>query len=228
MVDRDFDRLVLRTSMRPLATGALSLFYALAVMACLLLGALLVFWQLNRTAQTLALVNALFVFPYPWLKRFFNFPQLYLGLIFNGGVWVGFAQLGSFSYGVLIPLCLLYGSGIAWTLIYDTIYALQDVQDDEKIGLLSTALFFERRPRFFLLSCTLALLGLLWLLGWYYGFGIVYKSGLLISAVFLGVASLIAQKMALSNLSRLFSLCQLVGWLITLTLLIGFWMLRSP
>lgn len=74
------------------------------------------------------------------MKRFFPYPQLFLGLTFNWGAWMGWAAVhGSMDYSVITPL---YGAGVTWTLVYDTIYAHQDKQDDAKLGLQSTALTF--------------------------------------------------------------------------------------
>jgi 4-hydroxybenzoate polyprenyltransferase len=79
-------------------------------------------------------------FVYPAMKRFFPYPQLVLGLTFNWGAWMGWAALnGSMDYSIVAPL---YGSGVTWTLVYDTIYAHQDKEDDRKLNLHSTALTF--------------------------------------------------------------------------------------
>ena len=74
------------------------------------------------------------------MKRFFPYPQLFLGLTFNWGAWMGWAAVhGSMDWSLAAPL---YGSGVTWTLVYDTIYAHQDKEDDSKLGLQSTALTF--------------------------------------------------------------------------------------
>ena len=81
-----------------------------------------------------------FVFLYPTAKRWTKYPQLFLGVTFNWGVFMGWAaNEGSVDLGVLMPM---YVAGVCWTMIYDTIYAHQDKKDDEKLGLKSTALTF--------------------------------------------------------------------------------------
>lgn len=78
------------------------------------------------------------------MKRFFPYPQLFLGLTFNWGAWMGWAAVhGSMDYNVITPL---YGAGVTWTLVYDTIYAHQDKEDDHKLGLQSTAISFGSNP----------------------------------------------------------------------------------
>lgn len=94
------------------------------------------------------------------MKRFFPYPQLFLGLTFNWGAWVGWAAThGSIDYSIIFPL---YTSGVTWTLVYDTLYAHQDKQDDEALGLYSTALTFGPEPRT-LLHILAATTGLQWL-----------------------------------------------------------------
>lgn len=140
--DRDIDLRVARTASRPLASGDVTPRQAIAFLAVQLSAGLAVLLSLPNTlycfqwgAASLPLVCS-----YPAMKRFFPFPQLVLGLTFNWGAWMGWAAVhGSMDYSIIGPL---YGSGVTWTLVYDTIYAHQDKHDDEKLGLMSTALTF--------------------------------------------------------------------------------------
>ena len=142
MWDRRFDAQVSRTASRPLASGDVSLPQAWAFLAAQLSAGLAVLVSLPHTwycfqwgAASLPLVAA-----YPAMKRFFPYPQFVLGLTFNWGAWMGWAAVhGSMDYTIIAPL---YGSGVAWTLVYDTIYAHQDKLDDAKLSLQSTALTF--------------------------------------------------------------------------------------
>lgn len=164
--DRDIDAKVTRTSTRPLASGALSASQAVAFLAAQLSAGLAVLVSLPHTwycfqwgAASLPLVAA-----YPAMKRFFRYPQLVLGLTFNWGAWMGYAAVhGSMDYSLIAPL---YGSGVTWTLVYDTLYAHQDKADDAKLGLQSTAITFgesERQQRAILYSLsTLTWLQWLW------------------------------------------------------------------
>jgi 4-hydroxybenzoate polyprenyltransferase len=141
LADRDFDRRVARTATRPLASGAVSPVAALAMMAVLSLIGLLVLVQFNPFTIGLGIASLALVAVYPFAKRFTYWPQAVLGLAFNWGALVGWSAV---TGGLALPAVLLYAAGIAWTLGYDTIYAHQDKEDDERIGVKSTALKFGR------------------------------------------------------------------------------------
>lgn len=136
IVDRDLDASVERTRDRPLASGAVSLKAAWALLGGLSLLGLVVLLQLGGFAQVVALSSLLLVAGYPFMKRITWWPQAWLGLTFNWGALVGFAAIA----GGLPPAALvLYGAGVFWTLGYDTIYALQDIEDDALAGIKSSA-----------------------------------------------------------------------------------------
>lgn len=136
IVDRDLDASVERTRDRPLASGTVSLKAAWALLAGLSLIGLVVLLQLGGFAQGVALGSLLLVAGYPFMKRITWWPQAWLGLTFNWGALVGFAAVS----GSLPPAALaLYAAGLFWTLGYDTIYALQDVEDDALAGIKSSA-----------------------------------------------------------------------------------------
>ncbi|GKY97074.1 hypothetical protein MPSEU_000665900 [Mayamaea pseudoterrestris] len=140
--DRNVDKHVERTSSRPLASGQVTIPQAIAFLGVQLTAGLGILLSLPHTwycfqwgAASLPLVVA-----YPLMKRFFAYPQLVLGLTFNWGAFMGWAATyGSMDYSIILPL---YGSGVTWTLVYDTIYAHQDKADDAKLGLHTTALSF--------------------------------------------------------------------------------------
>lgn len=140
--DCNFDRYVERTKTRPLASRELSKTHAVFVLIALLLCGLGVFMLLNPTAKILSLIAFAIAVIYPLTKRFFSFPQLILGLAFNSGVLIAIAQLKPDMLFTPAPW-ILYLAGIFWTLYYDTLYAVQDMNDDVKLGLHSTALFFQ-------------------------------------------------------------------------------------
>jgi 4-hydroxybenzoate polyprenyltransferase len=136
IVDRDLDRRVERTRLRPLASGRVSLRSAWVLIALLALIGFLVLTQLNRTAALVALVSIAPVAAYPFMKRITWWPQAWLGLVFSWGALVGWpAVTGSLSG---TPLLLWFGS-IAWVIGYDTLYAIQDVEDDALVGVKSSA-----------------------------------------------------------------------------------------
>jgi 4-hydroxybenzoate polyprenyltransferase len=144
ITDRDIDAKVARTRSRPIPSGAVSVRAALAFMALLALTGLLVLLQFNRFTVVLGIASLAVVAVYPFMKRVTHFPQFVLGLAFNWGALVGWSALtGSLS---LAPV-LMYLAGIAWTLGYDTVYALQDIEDDAIVGVKSTARFFGDKVR---------------------------------------------------------------------------------
>ncbi|MDP3862088.1 MAG: 4-hydroxybenzoate octaprenyltransferase [Phaeovulum sp.] len=142
ITDRDIDGAVARTRSRPIPSGQVSVRAALVWMLVqtAIAGALLL--SFNGAAVALGIASLALVAIYPFAKRFTWWPQVFLGLAFNWGAllaWV--AHSGSLSAA---PVAL-YGSGIAWTLFYDTIYAHQDKEDDALIGVRSTARLFGAR-----------------------------------------------------------------------------------
>lgn len=156
ITDRDFDAQVARTKSRPIPSGQVSVKQALIWMvAQAALGAAILFTY-NAATITLGVASLILVAIYPFAKRFTWWPQVFLGLAFNWGALVAWtAHTGSIS----TPAVILWLSGIAWTLFYDTIYAHQDKDDDALIGVKSTARLFgtNTKPwlRGFLVAATL-------------------------------------------------------------------------
>ena len=137
IVDRDLDRKVARTATRPLASGAVSVKAAWIWLLALCLMGLVVLLQLNLTAAGVAVASLALVAAYPFMKRITWWPQAWLGLVFSWAAPVAWAQTGS-DYG-WTPGLVLYAGSIAWVIGYDTIYALQDVEDDALVGVRSSA-----------------------------------------------------------------------------------------
>jgi 4-hydroxybenzoate polyprenyltransferase len=156
--DRKIDRLVARTAGRPLASGALSVWQALAFLALLLCIGLAVLLSLNWQAQILGASSLILVALYPAAKRVTWWPQAMLGITFGFGAPLGYvAATRHFDLAAL----LLYAAVFFWILGYDTIYAHQDREDDALVGVRSTARLFAETSRPFLTVCytlTVALL----------------------------------------------------------------------
>ena len=146
IVDRDLDRKVARTAARPLASGAVSLKAAWAWLVALCLIGLVVLLQLNLTAAGVALASLALVAAYPFMKRITWWPQVWLGLVFSWAAPVAWAQTGAGEYEWL-PGLLLYAGSVAWVIGYDTIYALQDVEDDALVGVRSSARALGKRVK---------------------------------------------------------------------------------
>ncbi len=143
VVDRDLDRAVERTRDRPVASGRIPVKAAMAFAVALSLIGLVVVLQLRPLAQITAIAALLLVAAYPFMKRITWWPQAWLGLTFNWGALVGWVAVARPS----LAMGLLYAAGIAWTLGYDTIYALQDIEDDALAGIKSSARALGDRAR---------------------------------------------------------------------------------
>jgi 4-hydroxybenzoate polyprenyltransferase len=136
IVDRELDKRVERTRLRPLASGRVSLKSAWVLIGLLCLIGLVVLLQLNPTAAIVALMSIAPVAAYPFMKRITWWPQAWLGIVFSWGELVGWpAVTGSLS---LTTFLLWFGS-IAWVVGYDTLYAIQDMEDDALVGVKSSA-----------------------------------------------------------------------------------------
>lgn len=136
IADRDLDAQVERTRHRPLASGAISLTAAWLWLGTLSLVGLIVLLQLTPVAQMVALASLAPVAAYPWMKRITWWPQAWLGIVFSWGALVGRVEtIGSLD----LAGCLLYAGSLCWVIGYDTIYALQDRDDDALIGVRSSA-----------------------------------------------------------------------------------------
>ena len=136
IVDKDLDRKVERTRLRPLASGRASVTSAWVLIGLLCVIGLLVLAQLKMVAAVLALVSIAPVAAYPFMKRITWWPQAWLGLVFSWGALVGWpAVTGSLG----LPALLLWFGSIAWVIGYDTLYAIQDIEDDALVGVKSSA-----------------------------------------------------------------------------------------
>ena len=145
--DRDIDRQVERTRGRPLASGALGVPQALGFLTVQLTAGLSVLLSLPPYAVGVGLCSVPFFSLYPLAKRYTDYPQAVLGLTFNWGALMGAAAVhgSAMSWAAVLPL---YAGGFWWTMLYDTIYAHQDKDDDVRVGVRSTALTFGEDKRF--------------------------------------------------------------------------------
>ena len=146
IVDKDLDREVQRTKIRPIASGKVSVkksFFYVAILCSL---AFLVLIQFNFLTIALGIGSMFLAFSYPFMKRITYWPQLFLGLTFNWGIIMAWAAVNNnISYEIIT----LYVSAIFWTLGYDTIYGAQDMEDDIIIGVKSTSIKFKKNIKQF-------------------------------------------------------------------------------
>ena len=147
ILDKDFDQRVTRTKSRPIPSGQVSISKALIWMVLQTLLAFIILLTFNKFSIIVAISSLFLVCIYPLAKRFTWWPQLFLGLTFNWGVLVGYSAV---MEEISLTAILLYLAGVSWTLFYDTIYALQDLNDDIEVGVKSTARLFIKNIKFWL------------------------------------------------------------------------------
>ena len=162
IVDKDFDKKVERTKQRPIASRKITVLNALIYVVLLCLTALIILLQFNWLTIVLGLSSMFLAFTYPFMKRITYWPQLFLGLTFNWGIIMGWTSI---TNNISIEPILLYLSAIFWTLGYDTIYGLQDINDDEIIGVKSTSIKFKDNVKLFVGACYVLFIFLILILG---------------------------------------------------------------
>ena len=150
IVDRDIDKKVQRTKNRPLARNLIPIKLALLYVAILCAVAFLILIQFNTLTIFLGLASMFLAFSYPFMKRITYWPQLFLGLTYNWGVIMAWTAV---TGGISSEIVLLYLAAIFWTLGYDTIYGVQDIVDDEIIGIKSTSIKFKKNIKLFVSIC---------------------------------------------------------------------------
>lgn len=158
VIDQNLDRQVARTAQRPVASGEISVARALMVLAGLLAAGLVVLIALPPRAILWGVAALPLVVVYPLAKRVTHWPQLVLGLTFNWGIFVGWFAVREDGAASMI---VFYIAAVIWTVAYDTIYAYQDVTDDRKIGIKSSAVFLQERGKLAVILFYIITLGLM-------------------------------------------------------------------
>ena len=179
--DRDFDKHVKRTADRPLTSGRIQPWEALAVAAALALIAFLLILPLNALTKQLSVAAVIIAASYPYFKRFFAIPQAYLGIAFGFGIPMAFAatldQVPAVAWWLLL-------ANVFWAVAYDTEYAMVDREDDLKIGIRTSAITFGRFEVAAVMLCYGAALAIIlgcgWLLGlrWWFACGVAIAAGI--------------------------------------------------
>lgn len=142
LIDCNIDPLVKRTRNRPIAAGIIRPKEAIIVLLLLLICAIFLVMQLNIFSFGIAFLALLFSLTYPFTKRFFVMPQVYLGITFGFGILMAFSAIQD-----TLPLeaIILFIANVFWAVSYDSHYAIMDMEDDKKININSTALFFGNK-----------------------------------------------------------------------------------
>ena len=217
IVDTKIDMKVARTRLRPIPSGAVTRFQAALFMVAQALLGFIILVQFNTLTIVLGIASLVLVAIYPFMKRITWWPQFFLGLAFSYGAILGWTAQAD---GLGWPPLLLYAGSILWVIGYDTIYALQDVEDDALIGVKSTARLFGSRTRPIVAGFYVGAY-ILWLLA-----GISAGAGWLFVLASLPAAALLAWQVwtvdpaVPDNPLRRFQSNNWVGFILTLALLI--------
>jgi 4-hydroxybenzoate polyprenyltransferase len=216
--DKDIDPQVKRTRERPLAARRVSPTEAMVLFVLLLAIALLLVTQLDPLTILLSLIGAALTLSYPFVKRFFPLPQLYLGISFGGwGVPMAFsAELGSLPRVAWV----LFMAAVIWAVIYDTMYAMVDREDDLKIGVKSSAILFADMDRFIIGMMQMMMLFALYLAGRSMNFGQWYYAGLVAAGLFFLWQQWLIRKREPPNCLRAFQNNNYVGMVIFVGILL--------
>lgn len=177
--DRDFDRHVKRTADRPLTSGRIHAWEAVAVAAVLALLSFLLILPLNLLTKQLSVLAVLVAVSYPYFKRFFALPQAYLGIAFGFGIPMAYAAVLDH---VPAEAWVLLLANIFWALAYDTEYAMVDRDDDLKIGIRTSAITFGRHDVLLVMLCYAMSLMLITAVGLNHGLSYGFLLGMLVAA----------------------------------------------
>lgn len=177
--DRDFDKHVQRTAQRPLTSGQIKSWEAIAVATVLAALSFLLILPLNLLTKQLSIAAIVVAGSYPYFKRFFALPQAYLGIAFGFGIPMAYAAVQN---NVPPHAWVLLLANVFWALAYDTEYAMVDREDDLKIGIRTSAITFGRYDVLAVMLCYAISLGLITIVGWQLGLGLFFYAGLLVAA----------------------------------------------
>ncbi len=180
--DRDLDRAVARTKSRAIASGSISIHQALIFLAGLGIIGLIILINLPMVAVWTGLASLPLIVIYPLAKRFIGLPQIVLALTFSWGAWLGWAAHGLMPEGITT---IMYIATACWIFGYDTIYAIQDMDDDKDIGIKSSALSLGHRLIPVVAICYMALIAGLLIIGALRDAALIYYVGLAVLAVHL-------------------------------------------
>jgi 4-hydroxybenzoate polyprenyltransferase len=211
IVDRDYDARVARTALRPIPSGQVSVPQAFAFAIALSLVGFLVLMQFNWPTVLIGSASLLLIAIYPFMKRYTYWPQVVLGLVFKWGALVGWSAVtGSLATAAL----MLYAGCVLWTIGYDTIYAHQDKDDDELLGLKSTALRFGAATKPWLVGFFAGAV-VLWLMaGLLAGAGLPALIGLVAAALHFGWQVATLDTASSANCLARFRSNRDVGWIL--------------
>ncbi len=166
LIDRDLDKEVSRTKARPISSGAVSHIEAKILALLLAIVSFGILLSFNLITIIIGLFSLPLILIYPLMKRFTWYPQAFLGIVFNWGALLGYTSI---TNNITLTPFILHFALFFWTIGYDSIYALQDIEDDMRVGIYSTARRFSQYIHFFVSMCYLSCLIILFILTYYIG-----------------------------------------------------------
>ncbi len=218
--DRKYDGHVKRTKARPIPSGLVSPKEALVLFFVLVIASFLLVLSMNALTIELSLVGIVLAFIYPFMKRFTNVPQLFLGLAFSWAIPMAWAaEAGHLP----MEVWLLFMVNVMWTIAYDTQYAMVDRDDDLKIGVKSTAILFGRFDKLIIGALQLSTLLLLMLLGSWMELGSSYYWGLLVAAILFVYQQRLIRNRSRDGSFKAFLNNNYVGMIIAVGIVISVW-----
>jgi 4-hydroxybenzoate polyprenyltransferase len=218
--DRGFDGHVRRTSQRPLVSGAVTPKEALRVFAVLVMLAFLLVLTTNLATVLLSVVGAALAVIYPFTKRYTHLPQFHLGLAFGWGIPMAFAAQ---TNDVPTVAWLLLIANVLWSVVYDTMYAMVDRDDDIRIGVKSTAILFGDADRLIIGILQVMVLVTLWLVGERVGLGWPFTAGLACAGALFGYHQYMIRRRERDQCFRAFLHNNWAGMVIFAGVLASYW-----
>lgn len=218
IADRNIDPHVERTRQRPLASGSLTVVEALFVFGALSILAFVLVLFLNSFTVLLSLIGLLLAIVYPFVKRVSRFPQMFLGIAFGWGAVMAWSAVTNEIGAVAV---LIFIANIFWSTAYDTIYALADMDDDLRLGVKSTAIYFGRRVYAALTGFYFLTAAFLAAAGWVAGRGAVYYAGVGVALLlFLGTVRKVRKNPSRENIFKGFLANAAIGALVLLAIIV--------
>ncbi|GJL65795.1 MAG: 4-hydroxybenzoate octaprenyltransferase [Nitrospirales bacterium] len=220
LADRSIDQKVYRTKNRPLASGALTPLQALGLATLITFSAFILVWFLNPLTMALSPIALLLAAIYPYAKRYIHIPQFILGVAFGWGSVMAWAAVRNQLEGTA---WMLFAATICWAIAYDTIYAMQDREDDLQIGVKSSAIFFGSYVWLGVGTCSALTVVFLGMAGWQMSLGPMFYSGLALISVYLIYQSwILTHKQSSTTYFTMFTRHVWVGIAVLLSFWIGF------
>jgi 4-hydroxybenzoate polyprenyltransferase len=219
LFDKNFDKKVFRTKNRPLANNIVTTPQALILLSFLLFVSFCILLQFNISTIVSGFISFILIFTYPLMKRFFNLPQLYLGITFNFGVIMASLAVVDKLHSSII---LFYILCIMWTLIYDTIYGFQDIEDDLRIGVKSSSITINKiftNPKIILFIVDFIMFLILVYIGFRHDFNFSFYLLSLAGSGFIAFKLLFCDLKNPNDCLKFFKQNVLFGWLILIAII---------